>query len=127
MNNMKKIVRGKIVGIPFSKNKVRGNSSGLAGWSAAVEKQTQDLDKICGPCLLRVTFMLPPSKLPKDHPFGNDLDNLLKRFCDALGKTILKDAPGKDGAIIKVEATKIFVSSDKKSGALFEIVELEAR
>jgi Holliday junction resolvase RusA-like endonuclease len=123
----KKNIKGHVVGTPFSRNKVRGNIEGLSKWSSLVVEQTQNLEKIYGPCKLCVTFRLPPSKRPKDHPFGNDLDNLLKRFCDALGKTILSEAPGKDGAIIDMEAKKIFVLSDKESGALFEIMELEIK
>jgi len=67
---------------------------------------------------------LPPDKFPDDHPFGNDLDNLLKRFCDAIKRTILSDAPGTDGAIIALEATKTRVDSPADAGAELEIIEL---
>jgi len=125
MSSAKKIIKCHIAGIPFGRDKVRGKLEGLSTWSSLIVEKTQNLGKIYGRCKLCVTFMLPPSKLPKDHPFGNDLDNLLKRFCDALGITVLSEAPGKDGAIINIEAKKIFVSSDKESGASFEITELK--
>ena len=31
-----------------------------------------------------------------------DLDNLLKRLLDALGKTVLREAPGGDSAIVRL-------------------------
>jgi Holliday junction resolvase RusA-like endonuclease len=73
-----------------------------------------------------VTFLLPASHFPADHPFGNDLDNLLKRFCDALQQTVLSHAPGKDGAIVCLEAAKAKVNSDEEAGAQFELIEIEA-
>jgi Holliday junction resolvase RusA-like endonuclease len=117
-------IRGKIAGIPFGHDKVRGDLAGPEEWSRAIRSQTENLPGICGPCMLRVTFLLPPSKFPKDHPFGNDLDNLLKRFCDALQDTVLLQAPGKDGAIVCIEATKARVESDETAGAEFELIEI---
>jgi len=34
------------------------------------------------------------------------MDNLLKRLLDALGETVLREAPGKDGAIMELAARK---------------------
>jgi Holliday junction resolvase RusA-like endonuclease len=117
-------IKGSVSGVPYSQNRTRGDKEAAGVWTGAVTSQTQDHARVVGPCLLRVTFRLPPSKFPKDHPYGNDLDNLLKRFCDALQTTILSEAPGKDGAIISVEATKVKVTSDAEAGADFEFVEL---
>ncbi|GAH45741.1 unnamed protein product, partial [marine sediment metagenome] len=50
--------------------------------------QTKNLPTVAGSCVLRVTFLMPPSKFPKDFPFGPDIDNYLKRFQDALNNTI---------------------------------------
>lgn len=119
-------IRGTITGVPFGHKKVRGEPTGLLKWSRAICTQTRRLPKICGPCILRVTFLLPPSKFPKDHPYGNDLDNLLKRFCDALQETVLRFAPGKDGAIVSLEAAKVRVESEEEAGARFELIEIEA-
>lgn len=69
-----------------------------------------------------MTFRLPDDKFPRDHPFGSDLDNLLKRLCDALQKTIFSEAPGGDGVIVSIEATKVPVGGDN-AGADLEVVE----
>jgi len=50
-----------------------------------------------------------------------DLDNLLKRFFDALQETVFRFAPGKDGCVVEVEAKKVRVSSDAEAGADLEI------
>ena len=115
-------IRQKIVGIPYGQDKPRGNQAGPPAWSEAVVAQTRDLPEVTGPCLLRVTFLLPPSKFPRDHPFGNDLDNLLKRFCDALIQTVFRNAPGGDGCVLAMEVTKTRVGSDQEAGAELEIV-----
>ena len=83
------------------------------------------MPKIVHPCLVRVTFRLPPDKFPKDHPYGSDLDNLLKRFFDALIETVFSDAPGKDGIIMSIEATKAKVIDLSQAGADLEIIEIE--
>ena len=66
-----------------------------------------------------------PEKFPKDHPYGSDLDNLLKRFFDALIETVFLDAPGKDGIVVSIEATKVRVGHSGEAGADFEIIEIE--
>jgi Holliday junction resolvase RusA-like endonuclease len=71
---------------------------------------------------MRVTFLLPPSKFPSDHPYWNDLDNLLKRFCDALVMTVFRNAPGRDGVVLSLEATKTRVETDVEAGAELEII-----
>jgi hypothetical protein len=118
-------IKGSITGVPYAQDKIRGDSAGKTRWSQAIIDQTADMPRIVGPCLMRVTFRLPPDKFPKDHPFGNDLDNLLKRFCDAIQQTILAMAPGRDGAIVSVEATKIRVESNAEAGADYEFIELQ--
>lgn len=117
-------IRCSIRGIPFGQDKPRGDRSGPPAWTQAVIAQTSQLPHVLGPCVLRVTFLLPPNKFPEDHPFGNDLDNLLKRFCDALKDTVLRDAPGTDGAILVVEASKTRVENLAEAGAELEIIEL---
>lgn len=95
---MLKSHRCTIRGVAYSQAKVRGNVTARKDWTASVVDQTKEMPKLKGPCLLRVTFRLPPDKFPADHPYGNDLDNLLKRFFDALNLTVFSDAPGRMAA-----------------------------
>ena len=71
------------------------------------------------------TLKLPASHIPANYPYGNDLDNLLKRFCDALKQTVLRHAPGDDSAIISLSAAKAIVKSKRDAGADFELIEIE--
>jgi Holliday junction resolvase RusA-like endonuclease len=117
--------RVSISGVPYAHQKSRGDIAAPARWTEAVKKQTVHLPKVVHPCVVRITFRLPPDKFPKDHPYGSDLDNLLKRFFDALIDTVFSDAPGKDGIVISIEATKVKVGSVNESGADLEIIEIE--
>ena len=99
-----------------------GKNPAAAAWTKAVIKQTADLPLIIRPCLMRVTFLLPPSKFATGRPFGNDLDNLLKRFCDALVKTVFRNAKAQDGLVMSLEATKTRVESDAEAGAELELI-----
>lgn len=112
----------KIEGIPYSRNKIRGNVAASNEWTNAVIEQTRDLPKVREACILRVTFLLPPDKFPKDFPFGPDLDNLLKRFCDALNETIFSGSKGKDSCIVSLNVIKTRVENREDSGALLEVL-----
>jgi Holliday junction resolvase RusA-like endonuclease len=114
-----------ISGIPYGHSKPNGDKKALSRWTASVIKQTVHLPKILHPCLVRVTFRLPPDKFPKDHPYGSDLDNLLKRFFDALIETVFAEAPGKDGIVVSIEATKVKVGNREDAGADLEIIQIE--
>jgi Holliday junction resolvase RusA-like endonuclease len=59
------------------------------------------------------------------NPFGTDLDNLLKRFFDALGQTVFSDAPGKDACVVAIEAAKALVMNPSESGVDGEIIEMQ--
>lgn len=120
-----KIIQTKIKGIPYAQRKVRGNKGALQEWTDAIIKQTQDLPKVKQACIMKVTFLLPPDKFPTDFPFGSDLDNLLKRFCDGLTKTIFSESKGKDSCIISLNASKSKVDSNKESGAILEIMPID--
>jgi Holliday junction resolvase RusA-like endonuclease len=120
MRSVSQFVRG----VPYGQDKVRGDTKAPAAWTERVVTQTRELPRISGPCVLKVTFYLPGDKFPPDHPFGNDLDNLVKRFCDALKTTVLADAPGQDGAIVMLEAAKARVDRPEDAGARFEIIEV---
>jgi hypothetical protein len=110
----------RISGIPYSRNKVRGNLGGPAAWTVAVYEQTKHLSPVTGPCRVRVKFFLPRANAPKDFPFGNDLDNLLKRFFDALNETVFRNAPGRDSSVIEVIASKVLVDRLDDAGAELE-------
>ena len=112
----------KIEGGPYSRAKTRGNLDGPKSWTEAIINQTKDLPTVDGPCMLRVTFLMPPDKFPSDFPYGPDIDNYLKRFQDALNKTIFKNAPGGDSCVIHIEASKVKVQSYEEAGAHLEIL-----
>ena len=106
-----------VAGIPYGKRKVRGNREGPTQWTRSVKGATRGLDTINGPCRLDVDFILPASKFPSDVPFGSDLDNLLKNLLDALGKTILRNAEGRDSAILEINARKRKARPGERTGA----------
>jgi hypothetical protein len=110
-----------IRGIPYSQNKVRGNLGGPAAWTTAVFEQTQSLAKVTGACHVEVVFYLPRAFAPSNFPFGNDLDNLLKRFFDALNETVFRDAPGHDSCVVKVTASKVLVDKIDDAGASLKV------
>ena len=115
----KPIIKKFIKGIPYGQN--QHNIEARREWSEEVKKQTRDKPKIQGPCEMRVTFVLSPQQFPNDHPDGPDLDNLLKRFQDALNETIFSECPGKDGCIVQLYADKEKGTSEEKLGARLEI------
>jgi Holliday junction resolvase RusA-like endonuclease len=115
------ILRKRIIGTPYAQNKSRGRTVACDEWTDAVIRQTADLPQITGPCVMRLVFVLPIDKCPADHPYGNDLDNLLKRFCDALQITALRNAPGRDGSVVRIEAEKILASPTEPPGVDLEL------
>jgi Holliday junction resolvase RusA-like endonuclease len=112
----------KITGVPYSRNKTRGNVAAPKLWSQTVIEQTQSLPKVTEACVVRITFLLPPDKFPTDLPYGPDLDNLTKRFFDALNQTIFSDAKGKDSCVVEVSVMKTKVDIDRDAGALLEVL-----
>jgi len=115
-------IQTKIKGVPYSRNKTRGNVAAPKEWTEAIISQTRHMPKVAEACILRVTFLLPPEKFPNDFPFGPDLDNLLKRFLDALNETIFSDAKGKDSCVLSLNAMKTKVESEEDAGALLEVL-----
>jgi Holliday junction resolvase RusA-like endonuclease len=114
-----------IHGVPYGQRKVRGDIRGLKQWSECIEQQTKDLEPVRGECFLKVRFLLPPEKFPTDCPFGPDLDNLLKRFLDALNKTLFRNVCGQDSCITFLQAEKERVDSVDHAGAHVEIHAVE--
>ncbi len=117
-----KIINVRISGVPYSRHKHRGKVQAIKEWTQEIIDQSKNLSKIKEACIMKVTFLLPEDKFPPNFPFGPDLDNLLKRFCDALGETIFSEAPGKDSCIISLNVSKAKVESDNQSGVLLEIL-----
>jgi hypothetical protein len=115
-------IRTTIVGIPYARNKTRGNLRAPKEWTDAVIKHTADLPKIKEACLLRITYMLPRSHIPTNFPFGTDLDNLNKRFLDGLCKTVFADARGHDSCVVAMETMKVIVDTKEEAGAHIEIL-----
>jgi len=58
---------------------------------------------------------------PTDYPHGTDIDNLLKRFFDALNVTVFSEVLGRDSCVVAVEAVKVRVT-DGRTGADLEII-----
>jgi hypothetical protein len=80
--------RIRVRGVPYPHVKATGNVAGRKVWTDAIVQNTRNLRKVNGPCLVRVTFKLTHEEFRDANPFGTDLDNLLKRFSDALGQTV---------------------------------------
>jgi len=116
-----------ISGIPYGKSKKRGDVEAPNKWTEAVIKQTEVLPKITDTCIIRVTFLLPKDKYPPDFPYGPDLDNLMKRFCDALNTIIFSNTRGKDSCIIEMSVMKTKVNSETEAGALLEVLPISIK
>lgn len=113
-----------IEGVPYSQRKARGDLEAPLKWTKTVVERTRDLPKIKGPCKMSVLFTFPEDKFPADFPYGPDIDNCLKRLCDALGQTIFSDARGADSAIVDLRASKRKASECEQTGARVVIQEL---
>jgi Holliday junction resolvase RusA-like endonuclease len=121
---MIKSQRIRVRGVPYPQIKATGNVEGRRVWTDAIVKATQNLRKVTGPVLVRVTFKLSNEKFHDANPYGTDLDNLLKRFFDALSRTVFSQAPGKDACIVAIEAAKVLVQNPSESGVDGEIIEM---
>jgi Holliday junction resolvase RusA-like endonuclease len=116
--------RIRVRGVPYPQVKATGNVEGRKVWTEAIVKATANLRKVTGPVLVRVTFKLARDKFHDASPFGTDLDNLLKRFFDALSQTVFSDAPGRDACVVAIEAAKVLVQNPSESGVDGEIIEM---
>ena len=117
-----KYICQKISGVPYGKFKKRGLVDAPEGWTQQIIDQTKLLPKVREACVLKVTFLLPPNKFPTDFPYGPDLDNLLKRFLDALNKTIFSETQGGDSCIVSLNVMKTKVDSEDMAGAILEVL-----
>ena len=113
-----------IKGIPYSQQKVRGDREAADRWTQSIIQATKKLPKVKGPVSMNLKFVLPADKYPLDHPYGSDLDNLLKRLSDALNMTVFAKVPGKDGAVVKLSVSKRKASKDEDTGVWMILNEL---
>jgi len=111
-----------IRGVPYARDKVMGNLQAPKNWSEQIKIQTQNLPRVREACALKVTFLLPPDKYPKDYPYGPDLDNLLKRLLDGLNETVFSEAKGHDSCVVLLHVMKTKVASYAESGAHIEVL-----
>ncbi len=116
-----KLISIRIYGVPYPQDKVSGAIAKAKEWSDKVENETKRFRKIKKPCHLKCIFFLYKDKFPKDYPFGTDLDNLLKRFLDALNKTVFNNGVGKDSCAVRITTRKVKISNPAQSGAKLEI------
>ena len=114
----------KVKGVPYSKNKTRGDTEAPQKWTDSIIKQTKGLTPISNPCTVEIEFVLPEDKYPPDYPYGPDIDNLLKRAFDALNETVFSRITGKDSAVIEIHAKKRKAQEKEEPGAKFIIKEL---
>jgi Holliday junction resolvase RusA-like endonuclease len=121
---MIKSQRIRVRGVPYPQVKATGNVEGRKVWTEAIVKATANLRKVTGPVLVRVTFKLAKDEFHDANPFGTYLDNLLKRFFDALSQTVFSQAPGKDACVVDIEAAKVLVQNPSESGVDGEIIEM---
>ena len=111
-----------ISGVPYSRNKSRGNLGAADEWSEQIKTQTATLPRVKEACSLKVTFLLPPDKFPSDFPYGPDLDNLLKRFMDALNDTVFSETKGGDSCVVILTVMKARVASIAEAGVHLEVL-----
>ena len=106
-----------IEGIPYSQWKPRGDIEAPSRWTEAVKQATKNLPKVKGPCYMIVVFVLPEDKYPLDHPYGPDLDNLMKRLLDALKDTVFSEVAGRDGSVVQLVVSKRKAMQNEPTGA----------
>ena len=104
---------------PFTKN--RGDTAAKERWKLAIINATKRLLKVRGACEVDIWFSLPPDRFPLDFPFGTDLDNLSKLVLDAMNKTVLSEAPGKDSCVVSLSTNKTKAKSDGEVGIYLSI------
>ena len=106
-----------IEGIPYGQKKPRGDIKAPDRWTQAVKQATMNLPKVKGPCNMIVVFVLPEDKYPLDHPYGPDLDNLMKRLFGALNDTVFSEVAGKDGSVVQLVVSKRKATQSECTGA----------
>ena len=113
-----------IEGIPYSQQKPKGDIQAPDRWSEVVKQTTKSVPKVRGPCHMVVVFVLPADEYPSDHPYGPDLDNLMKRLLDALNDTIFSEVAGKDGSVVQLVVSKRKAKQNEPTGASVIITDI---
>jgi Holliday junction resolvase RusA-like endonuclease len=113
-----------IEGVPYAKQKVRGDVKAPPKWTDVLKDKTRGLHHVKNPCIMTVIFVFPKDKYPTDLPYGPDLDNYLKRLLDALNQTIFSEVQGHDSAVVAMIASKRKASQGEQFGARVIIQEL---
>jgi Holliday junction resolvase RusA-like endonuclease len=108
-------------GIPYARSKTKGRLHAPAEWTRAIIDQTAALPLLSASCELEIDVILPLDKFPKDFPFGMDLDNLVKRLMDALGRTVFREAPGTVSVVVSLIARKRKANGGEETGARVRI------
>ncbi len=106
--------------------KTGSNKSALRQWQDIVEKQTDGMKRMKGPCQVRLDFVLPPGsfKSPnKKVPYGPDLDNLVEAVLDALATNVFPDGVG-DNAATQLLSTKREATKGEEPGVMVTVVDL---
>jgi len=116
-----------IEGIPYGQKKPKGDIEAPRRWTQAVKRVTRNLPKVKGACHMTVMFVLPSDKYPTDHPYGPDLDNLMKRLLDALNDTVFSEVAGKDGSVVELLVSKREAVQGEPTGAAVTIVDRGCR
>jgi Holliday junction resolvase RusA-like endonuclease len=116
-----------IEGVPYGQWKVKGDTRAPSVWTDTIIQQTRNLSKVKNPCLMSVIFVLPENKFPVDLPYGPDLDNLLKRLCDALNETVFSEVEGQDSAMVYLIGAKRKASQGESIGARVIINEFDSK
>ncbi len=116
-----------IKGVPYGKEKSRGDTEAAERWSQQIREQSKNLPRVKDACVLKVTFLLPPDKFPTDYPYGPDLDNLLKRFLDTLNETVFSEAMGLDSCVVSMTVMKTKIASTDEPGVHFEVMPVAVR
>lgn len=94
-------------------------------WTEVVKQTTAALPKVVRSVHIKLSFVLPKDKYPTNHPYGPDLDNLLKRLLDALNHTVLSEVEGNDGAIVRLAASKRKARRGEQTGVRMILHELQ--
>jgi len=111
----------RVVGEPASKGNRSGRESEeLRRWRAAVRLAVGSRERVAGPCVVDITFLIPETKMQaenRQNPYGPDLDNLVKPVFDEIKQGVIRD----DGAVFELRATKRRAEPEEHPGAVIHL------
>ena len=94
-----------IPGPQYSKKSSSTSDTGGKKWKDIIEITTKNLEKIDGPCNMKIEYIIPYERFDCSL-YGSDLDNLTKPLLDGLKRTIFNNSKGEDGSIIEMGISK---------------------